>query len=236
MTSQEIKEILIKFYKYERGADLVATEVEYMDFVAVLKNCIIEVEIKVSVEDFKNDFKKPKHFYYTKWHNSQDLLDRHVPNKFYFAVPSTIKDKVVEYLASRKDKEKFANYGVISFTEANIPYVVVNARNLGEKFSQGLAREASKRVMNEYLTKMDTFNSVSKDQKRHMKVYENMKSFVTNIKSCSRCPMKSFSSYCYLIRDLINSNETKKRCAYLFKEESNIVPIKEIVENPSNPD
>lgn len=50
---------------------------------------IIEVEVKTSIADLRNDMKKKKHYYYQKQHKA-------TPNKFYFAIPRKLRDAAIE--------------------------------------------------------------------------------------------------------------------------------------------
>lgn len=110
--SDNIKLALMMQYRFAQGAYLVSTECgNYSsDFLAVNKyNQIVEVEVKVSLTDFKADFKKPKHKIYehtsklTEW----DKKSIFVPNYFYFAVPESILNSVLPLLIGRP-------YGVIA--------------------------------------------------------------------------------------------------------------------------
>jgi len=78
---------------------------------------VIEIEIKVSKSDFKADWKKDKHHHYKKrahvgtrtypsghkrrWH-------QHIPNQFYFACPSHMKEFALEQV-----KANAPDYGVL---------------------------------------------------------------------------------------------------------------------------
>lgn len=63
---------------------------------------LIEVEVKISVSDFKADFKKEKH----KYLSGQDNSKKFIPNKFYYAVS--------EEIASKIEVPKYAGLIVIS--------------------------------------------------------------------------------------------------------------------------
>lgn len=87
------------------------------DFLVVKDNGIIlDIEIKVSLSDFKADFKKKKHeilkngFIVLKgmysriendirvWYKQGDIINLERPNRFYFCVPEYLLDKVKDLL------------------------------------------------------------------------------------------------------------------------------------------
>ena len=87
----------------------------------------IEVEIKTSWADFRNDFKKAyKHATYKKdWSLGHNY---HVPMYFYFAVPSDIVDKCGKHLIARAKSDGGKNhYGLI---DADSWAVKMRARKL----------------------------------------------------------------------------------------------------------
>ena len=65
-----------------------------------------EVEIKVSKSDLKNDFKKPKHRIYKERIGKEPWI----PSKFYFAVPSSLKEFAVAQVVDKP-------YGVIEILD-----------------------------------------------------------------------------------------------------------------------
>ncbi len=92
------KQILRRLKSMNRNARYVIENVyvfnEEMDlFVQRQNDYIVEYEIKVSIEDFRKDFKKVKH----EW-----MIQRHhhkIPNKFYFVCPDNVipLDLIPEY-------------------------------------------------------------------------------------------------------------------------------------------
>lgn len=74
----------------------------YEDFVAFKKDEVVCVEIKISKNDFVQDFKKAKF--------TLDEMNRH---KFYYCVPIILKDFVINYLKEH-NKTKF---GVLALDE-----------------------------------------------------------------------------------------------------------------------
>jgi len=86
LDSKQIKTALCHFFRFRKGCKYIATEAGQFnsDFLAIMKNDLIEVEVKTSRQDFLQDFKKVKHTFYKnpnhKW----------TPNYFYFAVPKEL--------------------------------------------------------------------------------------------------------------------------------------------------
>lgn len=87
------------------------------DFLVVKENgVILDIELKITLQDFKADFKKKKHeilkngfitldrFYARtekdglKRYNAGDKIYIDIPNRFYFCVPHTLLDKVKDLL------------------------------------------------------------------------------------------------------------------------------------------
>ena len=103
MNSTHIKAAIFAWLRYDRGFSLVATEVEcnysISDVMAYEDGQFIEVEIKTSLADFKNDFKKVagrhinKHALMESW-NGRTFI----PNRFYFAIPEKLESKVVAFM------------------------------------------------------------------------------------------------------------------------------------------
>lgn len=79
MTADELKTHIIGYLRFKRQIKLCATEVNFADIIAYdsSRNKLIEIETKVSKQDFLNDFNKPKH----KRNNRR-------ANLFYFGVIS----------------------------------------------------------------------------------------------------------------------------------------------------
>lgn len=75
---------------------------------------LIEIEIKVTLQDLKNDFNKYKHSAYFK-HNEASYQVAWTPTHFYFMVPTELvepaKKLLLEKTATRP--EFFKHYGII---------------------------------------------------------------------------------------------------------------------------
>lgn len=112
--AESIKLALLLSYRFSRGAYLVSTECgNYSsDVLAVDKDgTFTEIEVKVSLTDFKADFKKPKHKIFehatTLKEMAWDKKFAFVPHQFYFAVPESLVPEVLPLLMGKP-------YGVIS--------------------------------------------------------------------------------------------------------------------------
>lgn len=80
------------------------------DAIGVNEKDMIEVEVKITKEDLRHDFTKPKHrHYYAIDTVDQTSENRWVPNFFYFMVPKELVHFAVELV-----NEKKAPYGVIN--------------------------------------------------------------------------------------------------------------------------
>jgi len=105
MKSSHVKASVACYFRYTRQFPLVTFErsfKEYFikpDILVVTKNRkLIEVEVKVSLSDLKNDIKK------RGWVLRQKYPDLYMmPYQFYYAVPSPLKDKAIEIIKGWKD-------------------------------------------------------------------------------------------------------------------------------------
>lgn len=99
LDSTIIKALLFDYFRFQRSFLGVLSEFNFgniEDFIAFKRNEVIAVEIKISKSDFKHDFVKRK---YKKESSPY--------NKFYFCVPSSLKDFGLELLKQRD--ESFLN-------------------------------------------------------------------------------------------------------------------------------
>jgi len=105
MTSKEIKTKALHFFRFRRQYKYIATEAGKWesDILVSDEREIIEIEVKVNLADFKNDFKKKKHQVYlspTTYHKN------FIPNKFYFCVPEELEKESLDLL-------KNSSYGLL---------------------------------------------------------------------------------------------------------------------------
>lgn len=94
LNSNIIKSLLFDYFRFQRSFLGVLSEFNFNgnieDFIAFKCNEVIAVEIKISKSDFKHDFVKRKY--------KQKSSPYH---KFYFCVPSHLKDFGLEILKQR---------------------------------------------------------------------------------------------------------------------------------------
>lgn len=74
MNSNKVKAALLAYFRYKKQVHYMATECGFFssDLLMESKGLLTEIEVKVSLADFRADFKKPKHEFYI----------RNVPNKY----------------------------------------------------------------------------------------------------------------------------------------------------------
>jgi hypothetical protein len=94
MNSSYLKACLVCWLRFKKQISIFATEAgKYnSDILFTQKSFLHEIEIKISIQDFKADFKKKKHFEY------KDDSNIWAPSHFWFAIPSTILPQVQEKL------------------------------------------------------------------------------------------------------------------------------------------
>jgi len=91
ISSAKIRASVAAYFRYSRQYWLIAFEADAADLLAVSDgNFLTEVEVKVSLSDFRRDAHKTKHLRFSRGER-QYGLERHY---FYFAVPNEIANKV----------------------------------------------------------------------------------------------------------------------------------------------
>jgi hypothetical protein len=133
MDSKYIKAVLCHYFRFKRQCAYIATECGQFssDFLAIHKNKLIEVEIKVSKADLNNDFKKPKHRIY------ETTRKIWVPNQFYFAVPS----EMLKYAATKIVDKPYGLLEILPSQTVNTDYdFPVHIDNL-EKMKKRIAKK-----------------------------------------------------------------------------------------------
>ncbi len=117
--ANKMKYEALKWLRIDQRCMFIATEVGgyNADVLGINEKKMIEVEVKVTFEDFKNDFKKYKHDRYVggfsgEWENQW------IPTHFYFALPDDLVDKAKAHLEERsKNYPKVSDYGIIQMTD-----------------------------------------------------------------------------------------------------------------------
>ncbi len=110
INANKIKTGLFYYYRTKKQHFCCATECGDFnaDFITINPdNELIEVEIKISLNDLKNDFNKRKH---TKYKENNLTF---VPTYFYYCVPEGLVDKCKKILK----ENNLENYGILVFRE-----------------------------------------------------------------------------------------------------------------------
>jgi len=108
MRSSHIRASIASYFRYKRQCPLIAFERACLeiranpDILIVNKNrMLIEVEVKTSVADFKNDAKK------RIWQiRNSEYHKTLMPYQFYYAVPLDLKDKCLKVMNGWEEKDK----------------------------------------------------------------------------------------------------------------------------------
>ena len=117
ITSAILKNVLLSYYRYERGYSHVVTEFFDADVVVSNQKIAIECEIKVSWKDYCADWSKKKH--------TDNYKSMFKPNMFYFAAPEELALCIKEDL-----EQKSSKYGVIAITKEGTVKVLRKASKL----------------------------------------------------------------------------------------------------------
>lgn len=114
VSANDIKLALMMKYRFSNGVSLIATECGRFssDVLMVDRNLLVEFEVKISLNDFKADFKKDKHNIFESCRKSEnyDNRFRFTPHQFYFVVPESLVEDVSAKLIGKP-------YGLISVKE-----------------------------------------------------------------------------------------------------------------------
>lgn len=113
------------------------------DFVSVTRSLMVTVfEIKISLQDFRADFKKERHRFYS---DGRDL-----PNLFYYVVPQELQDRVQPLLPPH------AGLMVVSESQRHQCQVVTRAPfNHLTPLDYGRLMKMAKSLMHRYYTERD---------------------------------------------------------------------------------
>ena len=117
VTSAIIKNVLLSYYRYERGYSHVVTEFFDADVVVSNQKIVIECEVKISWKDYRADWSKKKH--------TDNYRSMFKPNMFYFAAPEELALRIKDDL-----KQKSSKYGVIAITKEGTVKVLRKASKL----------------------------------------------------------------------------------------------------------
>lgn len=161
-TADELKVAILKKYIYEKKYDVAATEVHYCDIIIsnLSGNPIIEIETKISFNDFLADFDKEKH---KKYLRSEGL----VPDYYFFGIPSYLEKQVVSFLK----ESSFYYYGVLVVDEFGVVTTVKKAKRLPSNnksrgsFKDFLIKRATRQLLNFY------------EEKNKLKIFSDVELF-----------------------------------------------------------
>jgi hypothetical protein len=110
MTANQIKNRVMAYFRYVQSYSYVATECWDADVIASNGSNMIEVEVKISWDDYVREWKKYK--YLLKWANPGLHSGRLNPNRRYFAAPADLAKRIAADISVRNHA-----YGVISIPD-----------------------------------------------------------------------------------------------------------------------
>ncbi len=107
----KIKYRALAWLRLKQRCPFIATEVGAYnaDVLGINETKIIECEVKQTLDDLKNDFKKLKHYWYKK-DGEGEWERRWIPNRFYFALTPELVEPCKELLV----KYDCEHYGIIN--------------------------------------------------------------------------------------------------------------------------
>lgn len=155
--SDIIKLDLMKFLRFQKQYDCVCSEgVNNADISAIKNQKLIEIEIKISKSDFKNELKH-KSWKHDKYKDLQALKNTdwmRIPNKFFFCVPQEMEEWVLKEIENINFK-----YGLIVWQEGFV-YIRRQALHIhNDKLNNFVLIEFCKRITSELINlKIQTNN------------------------------------------------------------------------------
>lgn len=155
--SDIIKLDLMKFLRFQKQYDCVCTEcVNNADISAIKNQKLIEIEIKISKSDFKNELKH-KSWKHDKYKDTQALKNTdwmRIPNKFFFCVPQEMEEWALKEIENINFK-----YGLIVWQEGLV-YIRRQALHIhNDKLNNFVLIEFCKRITSELINlKIQTNN------------------------------------------------------------------------------
>lgn len=110
----------LKWLRLEQRCMFIATEVGAYnaDVLGINEEKMVEVEVKVSMADLKNDFKKHKHITYSGRYGTEHET-QWIPTQFYFAVTEEIVAEAKAFLESDRG-ERSKSYGIICLKDWSV--------------------------------------------------------------------------------------------------------------------
>lgn len=137
------------YFRFKRRYQFIATEVGRFNSDILISNGekILEIEVKISISDLKNEIKKKKHAIYA---SPTPYYKKFIPNYFLFAVPESLIDKSLTLI-----KE---NDGLISVFEKPIVSkhdlyckIIKKPKLITSKFSETLQKDLILRMGSELI-------------------------------------------------------------------------------------
>ena len=140
VTSAILKNVLLSYYRYERGYSHVVTEFFDADVVVSNQKITIECEVKISWKDYRADWSKKKH--------TDNYKSMFKPNMFYFAAPEELALRIKDDL-----EQKSSKYGVIAITKEGTVKVLRKASKLHtSKVTDKILKRMVARLTSEIIT------------------------------------------------------------------------------------
>lgn len=152
MNANQIKNALLKYFRFQRGFPYIATECLNEDVVASDGNNFICVEVKISWSDYLREYNKNKY----KFINGFSLRSTiNNPNRIYFAAPKELALKICEDL-----NEKKSHFGCISISERGDVSIIRKPKKLHEnKIKSETLELIIMRISSELITLRDKLRS-----------------------------------------------------------------------------
>lgn len=161
-----VKNSVLYHFRFDRNYPYVATECWDCDVVASNGTNMVEVEVKISWHDYRQEFKKNK---YQDWRiaireerrNIEHLADSRDPNRMYFASPQELAERI-----AHDPEHKKYGHGVIAVDRYGQCKVISKAKKLHKKHvSANALRRLVMRLTSELITMRQQLRGAVEEEK-----------------------------------------------------------------------
>ena len=136
-----IKNAVLAYYRFQRKYPFVATECWECDVVASDGKRLVDVEVKISWNDYRREFKKTKH-------TAPELAQIPAPNRKYFAAPTELAHRIAEDADAAE-----RGYGVLAIDQHGTVSVVKKGKDIHKAAIQPAAlQDIAMRLTSELIT------------------------------------------------------------------------------------
>lgn len=168
INSDYMKIIVASYYRFILQNKYTCTEFERMDVCTCNDKYMIEIEIKVTKSDLKNE-KKHKLKKHSRYSTGKQIINKYIiPNKYYICIPDYMLDKDKEYQKIIEDLNPKYGIMVIRHDNPTQPFEIKSAEFLHKK-------EVTQEIKDQIIKRMSSENIGLRQKLYDLKIKENNK-------------------------------------------------------------